>query len=340
MVCRHPSNRTHSKKVGRFLFYKQTAYCIVPKAGCTLWKRIFFYLKQDYSNKVTSPLDIPRHFVHKNTTLLNVSNKRLQIRKLKNTQETFMFTRDPYSRVWSAYLDKLFLSDFWLGVGVSVIKSERKDATRHSLVCGDDVTFEEFIRYILSQPKQLFTKNHFAPVHAICDPCSVNFTYIGKLETFKDDVYHILKGTGLNFHLEGDLFNDTASDEIKTLSEDYLGMHKLGRKQMCKNVTLICERLWSVFQMNGYIGYEIPFPSDLLDTSMNINDLKQTFISHAISEHKNGRAVHEFWKTQRRQSLVRAYKELPLELLKQFQAAYEKDLELFGYSESPKDIFS
>ena len=341
VVCQHHTDGASSKRIGRFLFYKQVAYCRVPKAGCTFWKRIFLYLNKDYQHydTVSSPLDIPRHFVHKNTKLINLSNDKKQIQKFENIQETFMFTRDPYSRVWSAYLDKLFLPDFWLGLGLSVIKSERRNAKRHSLVCGDDVTFEEFVRHILTQPKRLIAKAHYAPVHTICDPCSINFTYIGKLETFKDDVYHILEDTGLNFILKMGLFNNTSS-EIETLSEDYLELRKFGRKPQCKNVTLICERLWKVFQMNGYIGLEIPFPLHLLHTVRNESDIKQTFISHAISEHESGHALHELWKRQRRQSLVRAYKTLPTDLLRQFQAVYKKDFELFGYTKAPKDIFS
>ena len=72
----------------------------------------------------------------------------------------------------------------------------------------------------------------------------------------------------------------------------------------------------------------------------SLNDIKRTFISHALSEYANGHALHKRWKKQRRQSLSRAYKALPKDLLQQFQSVYKKDFELFEYSKAPTDIFT
>ena len=348
MICQHYTNKTYSSRIGVFFLSKpkHIAYCEVPKVACTFWKRIIRFLNKDLSHEISSPLDIPRGFVHtgkrNDTTLIHLKNNNDPIPKLIISEKTVMFTRDPYSRIWSAYLDKIFLPDFWSAVGKRAIRAERRNATKHSLRCGNDVTFEEFLRHILPQEKRLRVDPvfaHFTPVHGVCNPCAINFTYIGKIETFKDDVSYILNDTGLNSLLEMNLFNNTAVSEIKSLSEDYLG-RVTNRNTECKNITVICERLWKVFQMNGYIGFEKPFFLDKLRHINRLSAIKQRFISLAVSEHEKGQTLHKLWKRQRRSSLVKAYKALPVNLLQEFQAVYEIDFELFGYSKAPADIFS
>ena len=347
MTCQYYTG-THPKQREYFLLYmpKQIAYCEVPKVACTFWKRIIVFLNQDYSPKISSPMEIPRSFAHfgrrKNTKELFLNGDAKQLSELKNIEKLIMFTRDPFSRIWSAYLDKIVLPDFWLQIGVPAVKTQRRNASTHSLQCGDDATFEELIRYVLPRAKLYQSDNHFAPIHSVCNPCLLNFTYIGKIETFKDDVKHILEDNGLNYLLDLNLLNETntVEKEIESLTEDNLGISKLDKEPQCKNFTLICERLWKVFQMNGYLGFEIPFPADTLRTVRSLKDIKRTFISHALSEYANGHAFHERWKRQRRQSLSKAYKALPKDLLQEFQSVYKNDFELFAYSKAPSDIFT
>ena len=45
----------------------------------------------------------------------------------------FMVTREPFSRLRSAYLDKLVLPDFWLLLGRNIIKNLRKNATDEAI---------------------------------------------------------------------------------------------------------------------------------------------------------------------------------------------------------------
>ncbi|WAR09593.1 hypothetical protein MAR_034669, partial [Mya arenaria] len=58
----------------------------------------------------------------------------------------FMFSRDPYTRLWSAYLDKFVLPDFW-HTARNAIPVVRQNVTKSALKCGHDLTFEEFLRY-------------------------------------------------------------------------------------------------------------------------------------------------------------------------------------------------
>ena len=39
----------------------------------------------------------------------------------------FMVTRDPFARLWSAYVDKFILPDFWGHTGIYVVRRFRKN---------------------------------------------------------------------------------------------------------------------------------------------------------------------------------------------------------------------
>ena len=41
----------------------------------------------------------------------------------------FLVTRDPFARLWSAYVDKFLLPDFWGHFGLSVVRRFRKAPT-------------------------------------------------------------------------------------------------------------------------------------------------------------------------------------------------------------------
>ena len=124
------------------------AYCEVPKVGCTFWKRVLRFINKDYDTpNITNPKQISRMYTHmasfKNTAKLSLTDdKNFQL--FHKIPRKFMFTRDPYTRQWSAYLDKFFLPDFWSAYGKTASMMFRKRPS-----CGDDVSFEEYLRYII-----------------------------------------------------------------------------------------------------------------------------------------------------------------------------------------------
>ena len=335
----HKNLRSDGRK-GRIYLYKSEhiAFCEVPKAGCTFWKRIIRFLNKDMpSDDVATPLDISRSYAHfgpfKKTKTFNVASSQAE-KNLLDMNNTFMFARDPYSRLWSAYLDKIFLPDFW-SFGQNMVRFSRKDPTPLSIKCGYDVTFPEFIRFVVSR---LHFDWHFSPVYTICNPCRTNFKYIGKQETFVTDAKYIINKTGIASMIGDGIFTETVENEIKSISEDYLNLVKPWTNTSCDNKTLICEKLWKVFQLNGYIGFKVPFPSSLYNIT-NRHILEKEFIKHAIKAHQAGKRLHYSWRKQKRQSLVEAYRGLPPEVLQEFQKAYTTDFELFGYDKQPYDIY-
>ena len=343
--CKANKRWATGSMAGKLYVYRSgnITYCETPKTGCTFWKRIIRFLNHDYEGTLNSPLDISRHYVHSvpynNTPRLSQITMDIVNALSTAGRDRIMFTRNPYSRIWSAYLDKLYLPSMWIMFGLTIIKEQRQNPTKHEQICGDTVTFQDFLRYVL--PQATTVDWHFAPVQTVCDPCSLRFTYVGKQETFVNDTTYILKTHGLSSILRLGLFNNTGLSEIKSLAEANLNMSSWFPKSRkhCYNLTLVCERLWKVYQMNGYIGEDIPFSKEILKGATDQRDVMRNFISYVVSVYEAGRPLHGTWRKQRRESLVKAYRSLPRTLLLRFQRTYNRDFTIFGYEKRPKDIF-
>ena len=86
-----------------------------------------------------------------------------------------LFTRDPWARIWSSYVDKFVLPDSWLDHGRSIM-SRRKDKAKKKL-CADNIQFVEFLDYVLNANRDV----HWRPVYAVCNPCVFHPQYLGKV---------------------------------------------------------------------------------------------------------------------------------------------------------------
>ena len=75
--------------------------------------------------------------------------------------------------------------------GKYIISRYRQNASRESLVTGNDVTFPEFIKYIVA-PRSM-DDEHWRPQHLLSFPCYINYTFIGKFETLHEDMAYLLQ---------------------------------------------------------------------------------------------------------------------------------------------------
>ena len=64
-----------------------------------------------------------------------------------------------------------------------------------SVKIGDDVKFEEFVRFIVHEahlrPAQL--DHHWSPQYNRCQPCHIKYDFIGHYETLQHDAEHVLR---------------------------------------------------------------------------------------------------------------------------------------------------
>ena len=120
---------------------------------------------------------------------------------------SFLFVRDPFERIISAYRDKLECgrNRYYKPLGRKIVKQIRRTAPS-SQHCSKAPSFAEFLQYVIQQHEQgNRLDEHWAPVNSFCTPCSLNFTIIGKVETFQRDSEYIIRQAGLESLLLGKL---------------------------------------------------------------------------------------------------------------------------------------
>ncbi|WAQ99209.1 CHSTE-like protein [Mya arenaria] len=312
-------------------------YCVTPKIGCTYWKQVMRFIAGDYNTNlnISKPGDIDRAYVH-NWNLKYIRHVGLASAMARgeiSKGRSFMFTREPYSRLWSAYIDKFLLPDFWIWDAHAVVNKIRQNATDEQKLCANDVTFAEFLQYIVaSYPRNL--NKHWQPVYKICDPCLVAYDVIGKQETFANDSHYILQKFGL-----GNLIRMSGSKPSRAIEEmtmlvkynfDLEGALHKG----CFDKEDVAMRLWKAFQYNGYIlrSIDIPIKSMLSDNFTKYPT--EVFLKHALWTLQYLHDQSTDISNQKRKMMLEAYKGVPVELVKSIKEVYKFDFELFGYDKN------
>ncbi|KAL3866584.1 hypothetical protein ACJMK2_043871 [Sinanodonta woodiana] len=313
------------------------AYCVTPKVGCTYWKRVFRFIYRDFNGTPKSPVDIPRMYTHygplKNIKLFQLSEPAARTKMAY--MKAFMFTRNPYTRLWSAYIDKYFLPDFWRTDAKNVVLSVRENATSYSKRCANDVTFEEFLTYVVRMSGSRMNE-HYVPVHRLCSPCHMKFDYIGKQESFSADASFILDDLGLGY-LNTSLA-DHVTEELKTLIT-YNFKLKTHLLSGCFHELDVARRLWLAFQINGYIPSEVNFPKAEIMKVRHLNETEAVFAKLVLNQYTSSKKSSTEWKEQRKRYFVSAYQNVPLSLLEDVRDVFQLDFDIFNYESEPEELF-
>ncbi|KAF5286588.1 hypothetical protein FQA39_LY16271 [Lamprigera yunnana] len=162
-------------------------YCYVPKVACTNWKRVLMVLTDRIN--VTNLMEIPASLAHSNSSLTRLSEyNHKQAEYYLKHYISFLIVRQPFERVLSAYRNKLedtlpSAKYFQARIGRYIIKNYRPNATKIDMENGDNVTFREFVQYLIKEGiKNDIANEHWKPIYELCYPCIVNYTFIGKYE--------------------------------------------------------------------------------------------------------------------------------------------------------------
>ncbi|XP_066255511.1 carbohydrate sulfotransferase 11-like isoform X2 [Euwallacea similis] len=179
------------------LRYSETSLSVVVIA-CTNWKRVMMVLTGQ--SNVTNLVDIPSNIAHANSSTIRLSElPESEINKILSEYTLFLIVRHPFERLLSAYRNKFednITSSryFQARYGKHIIKKYRPTATIADQNSGDNVSFAEFVTYLLNEGVD--TNEHWTPIYDLCLPCQLNYTFIGHYETLSQDAQTILDMVG------------------------------------------------------------------------------------------------------------------------------------------------
>lgn len=111
--------------------------------------------------------------------------------------------RHPFERLLSAYRNKFESNTtksewFHKKFGTEIIKALRPSASKESLQKGHDVTFLEFVQYLMNPEMSLeynekqSWNEHWESMNGLCSPCTIHYDYIGHFENLVEESNMIL----------------------------------------------------------------------------------------------------------------------------------------------------
>ncbi|NWR83202.1 CHSTE sulfotransferase, partial [Furnarius figulus] len=159
-------------------------YCYVPKVACSNWKRVLKVL-----DGALDSVDAQGKMDHKSGLVFLGDMEPEEIAYRLQHYYKVVFVRSPMERLLSAYRNKFGeIKEYQQKYGVEIVRRYRKGGGASA---GSDVTFAEFLRYLLDEDVERMNE-HWMPIYNLCQPCAVRYDFIGSYERLRDDAEHVL----------------------------------------------------------------------------------------------------------------------------------------------------
>ena len=183
------------------------AYCFVPKVGCSNWKRILMVLngERDSVDGLTS------NEVHTLAQMKFLAQYDVdEQERIVKDYSWFFVVREPFKRALSVYRNKFENYEYFLSnerfhrFAKTIIKRYRKNASPEAIATGANATWPEFVDYLTHAPlrekmeKDWHFSDHWKEMYKICAPCTIDYDFIGKLESIDTDAKYLLKKWGVD----------------------------------------------------------------------------------------------------------------------------------------------
>ena len=230
-------------------------YCQIPEVGQTDWLRILIFLSGKVNN-VKSHLEISAQDVHSKYAkhLKRLSDYTPKERKKRiESYFKFLFVREPLERLVATYQHKFaakYSKYFHQMFGKKIVKLYRKKPSKESLQKGNDVTFSEFIQFLVDSDHltEAPLNEHWQQYYRLCHPCLMQYDFVGKYETLNQDISYVLKKTSVVKKLNGRLSSSNSTYSEKSLHSFYKTVSPSNLK-----------RLWKIFYPDySLFSYQYP----------------------------------------------------------------------------------
>ncbi|XP_071393211.1 carbohydrate sulfotransferase 8-like [Centroberyx affinis] len=208
-------------------------YCQVPKAGCSNWKRTLMVLAGQASNAQS----IKHDTVHYGNHLKRLDSfDRQGIMHRLETYTKVVFVREPLERLVSAYRDKFENPNNYYHslFGKPIISKYRVNASKAALSTGNGVTFQEFVQYLVDVHRPVGMDIHWEPANQLCNPCLLDYDFIGKFENMEEESNFLLRRTGAPRNLTLPNFKDRNPSAERTsmqITQKYFAQVSMWERQ-------------------------------------------------------------------------------------------------------------
>lgn len=227
-------------------------YCQVPKAGCSNWKRTLMVLAGQAPNAQSIKHDTV-HYGHHLKTLDSFNHQGIMHRL--ETYTKIMFVREPLERMVSAYRDKFENPNNYYHslFGKPIISKYRANPSWAALKTGNGVTFKEFVQYLLDVHRPVGMDIHWEQVNQLCNPCLIQYDFIGKFENMEKESNIVLRLTGAPPNVTLPSFKDRNPTDIRTSMQ-------LTQKYFSQVSRLEKQRVYDFYYMDYLMfNYSKPF---------------------------------------------------------------------------------
>ncbi|XP_061186234.1 carbohydrate sulfotransferase 14-like [Saccostrea echinata] len=301
-------------------------YCRIQKSGSTFLREI---MKQFFEGMFQLELQGHKMLVNRSEDFITCLAK----------SSKFMFVREPFSRALSGYVDKLFAPNpgYWKGLGRHIVKTVRGLKSSHkSLRCGHDVTFPEFMKYVVISQKTLKHRDrHFYPMYEHCYPCGIKYDFIGKMETFREDVTLLLDSFNSTFSVKKPRADFELAPDLSIVeSQIKRAFNFKSETQLCEPFHKSLKRVWRLLQISGVLPLEVQMPFSVEKTKHISYSEVLDKIKGIMQSIQNRTKLKE----QRLEAKEEAYSLISTDMLKEFIKLYRFDFEFFDYTTNPSFI--
>ncbi|XP_022104328.1 carbohydrate sulfotransferase 11-like [Acanthaster planci] len=247
----------------------KTVYCYVPKVGTTSWKRLVLFLE----GKVNSTDEVGQKKTHNLTNIFirNLNSFTLEeVTKVLASYKKFLFVRNPFERILSAYQDK-FQNDYpastvfrriWSERIIRYSSSDQTEALPGGKRRSDgtlNVSFPEFARFVgesLDSGVHNSRNEHWMEVYRLCHPCAIEYDWIGHYESMQTDANKILRAVGVDPAVKFPNFTTNPTD-----SSSYSTLQRYYSQLSTDDIVAVYKKYFLDFFM---FGYDIPSPIKLI----------------------------------------------------------------------------
>ena len=315
---------------------KNIFFCPIEKAASTFWQRVLYIASVASGHQSTKLNDVfsvnpLQAYTNKNQHRFTKDDNVTDIIKHSNS---FIFVRDPFTRLFSGWLDKFFSPNpyYHKKVGRLIIRGERPQASQDSLRCGHDVTFQEYVSFI---SKAILNgenvDRHFLPSYSHCDVCSMDFKYIGKYENLAEEYIFMLQQLAINDNVAvpPNFAEESALDMINDAAEWVFYIKR--NLTLCMQFHVALFRVWKRLISRGVISKRMMYPYTSPIKAYGLT--RDSFQKVLIDAHK--RSNPEELSKNREEVLSEAFHSLDNVTFKRMLEAFNEDFDLFNYSKYP-----